>query len=337
LYLPTSGDSYSHEAPTIDVDGPKLAEQLRTMPQAPEGQDEEEPRGRRRGRRHRDEGPEEQVIGAFHKEKWAAILSTSSGASSSRGYGRRARGAGNMSSLSMMKMYDETSPQMMVMTMAGDLLPHAVWRSVARPQEGRFKVIEYQMRNVMIESAQMSASNEMPTESISIGFQHIAIRYVTLNVADGKIVEDSKGSWDTEAHKGAREGKMSVPSLKSLCKETISENQELFDSRSLQKLPRTVLDELDIGKRDAENKVPLRGRRLLVTADKLTETGLKFKEIFVKQLNTHALKSAVAEKLGIKVEKIEGVFKISDLFLTEVETNEQVEDLSENEQLFVAV
>jgi len=276
------------------------------------------------------------AIEDFYKARtdWFAIYSLSSGASS------RGRETGSMSDLSMMKKYNAASPQMWIMTMAGEVLPFALFRSVAAPSDGKFKVIEYDMKGVTISSCQMSGSSggdDAPMESLSVDFQKISIRYLTINVADGKFLEDSKGSWDVEGKKGAREGKMAVPSLKALCKKSINDSIFLFDQRSLQKLPRSILDDLDIGRISAESRVPLRGRRLLVSADPLKEGGhIKFKEIFVKQLTLEALRAAIAQKLQTKA-AFQGIYLLGDTSLIEIENNEQVEDLAENTQLYVAL
>lgn len=44
------------------------------------------------------------------------------------------------------------------------------------------------------------------------------MRHITINVDDGKFLEDSKGSWDGESKKGEREGLFNVLPLKALCK-----------------------------------------------------------------------------------------------------------------------
>lgn len=63
----------------------------------------------------------------------------------------------------------------------------------------------------------------------------------------------------------------------------MTENVDLFDSRTLSKLPRSILEELELSHIEANLKVPLKGRRLLVTSEDETKRAAKYREVFVKK------------------------------------------------------
>lgn len=64
------------------------------------------------------------------------------------------------------------------------------------------------------------------------------------------------------------------------------QNVDLFETSQLSKLPRSILEELDL-RISTQTRLPLRGRRLLfVTEEVEPPKRPRFRELFVKQLTT---------------------------------------------------
>jgi hypothetical protein len=245
-----------------------------------------------------------------------------------------------MQDLSMTKYSDLSSPQMTVMVMAGEVLPHGILRVVSMPEDGKLKIIEFVMKNVQISSISTGGSGgeDRLTENITITFNNIFMRHVTINNADGKFLEDSKGTWDSESKKGAREGVFSVQSLTTICKKADTDNVELYDTRMLAKLPVAILVELDLQHVTAQTKLPLRGRRLLFTADEINEgKRTRYREFFVKKLTVQALVAAAAAVQNVAPDKVKGAYAVVGDSLLLIERNEQVEDIGEDSHIFLAL
>jgi len=326
----------------IDLDGPVIANAIHTyQPPEENNENDDDGGGRRRGRGRGRDDPNSQAIESSHKDRhgWIPILAWSHGASSSSS--RYSRGGGsNMQDLSMTKYCDNASPQMTVMVMVGEVLPHGILRVCYMPEGGKFKVIEFVMKNVQISSISTGGSGgeDRLTENITITFSSIFMRHVTINVEDGKFLEDSKGSWDGESKKGEREGLFNVRALKDLCKKAVLDNVDLFDTRALARLPRPVLEELELTSISAQLKMPLKGRRVLFTTDE-HEDGkrTRFREVFIKKLTVDAVHAAVAAVLKIDVKKIKAAFALNGSVLVQLEREDQVEDLAEASQIFIAL
>jgi len=224
--------------------------------------------------------------------------------------------------------------------MVGEVLPHAILRVTYNPSEGKFKVIEMVLKNVQISSISTGGSGgeDRLTENITVTFSSIFLRHVTINVADGKFLEDSKGSWDGETKKGEREGRFTVQSLKNIVKKAVSDNMDLFDTRTLAKLPRPILEELDLSHISAQLKVPLKGRRLLFTTEEAKEgRRTRFREVFVKKMTVAAAIASIAAVLKIEVAKVKGVYQLGDSALVQLERDDQLEDLAESSHIYAAL
>jgi len=341
LYLPITPACNIDDPPLIDQDGPKIAHAVHTF-QPPQRNDEEnEEGGGRRRRRRAEDDPGLQAVESAHKDRpgWIPILAWSHGASSSSG--RHSRGGqSNMQDLSMTKYSDNASPQMTVMVMVGEVLPHGILRVTYNPADGKIKVIEMVLKNVQISSISTGGSGgeDRLTENITVTFSSIFMRHVTINVADGKFLEDSKGSWDGETKKGEREGRFTVQSLKSIVKKAVSVNIDLYDTRALAKLPRPILEELDLSHISAQLKVPLKGRRLLFTAEEAKDGHrTRFREVYVKKLTVAAVLASIAAVLKVETAKVKAVYLLGDSALVQLERDEQVEDLAESDHIFGAL
>jgi len=280
------------------------------------------------------------AVEGVHKDRagWISILAWSHGASN--GSTRYGRGGSSMQDLSMTKYSDNASPQMTVMVMVGEVLPHGILRVVYPPDEGKVKVIEFVMKNVQITSISTGGSGgeDRLTENVTISFSQVFMRHVTINIADGKFLEDSKGAWDGDTKKGERDGVFNVVSLKNLCKKTVTGNVDLFDSRALAKLPRAILEDLELTHVTAQNKMPLKGRRLVFTTEEITDAKrTRFREMFVKKLTVDAVKAAAAAAGGFQASAVKGVYSVATSSLILLDKNDQIEDLPENGELFIAL
>jgi len=330
------------DPPTIDTDGQVIAHGIHTFqPPAEEPENPDDGGGRRRGRRRRfGDNPEMVAIENAHKDRpgWISILAWSHGASN--GSSRYGRGSSNMQDFSMTKYSDNASPQMTVMVMVGEVLPHGILRVVYAPDDGKVKFIEFVMKNVQISSISTGGSGgeDRLTENITVQFSSVFMRHVTINIEDGKFLEDSKGQWDGETKKGDRDGVFNVLPLKTLCKRAVTSNVDLFDSRALARLPRAILEELELSHITAQLKLPLKGRRVVFTTDEIDQAKrTRYREAFMKKLTVDGLKAAVSAVIGVGAATIKGIYGVSSSALILLEKPEQVEDLSEGAELFVAL
>jgi len=243
-----------------------------------------------------------------------------------------------MQDLSMTKYSDNYSPLMTVMVMVGEVLPHAFLRVCYKPQNGAFKVIEMGLKGVQVTSISTGGSGgeDRLTENICLSFQSMFMRHVKINIADAKFLEDSRGSWDGEKNEGHREGLFNVLPLKHLVKKFVNSNVDLFDQKKLSSLPKSVLEELDLGHLSVKNVLPLKGRLLLVTDEKLEENvrNNHFREAYLKQLTVEGLKSTIAALYKVTADKVKSVYRISSGLIL-VENNDQVWALGDSEHLQV--
>jgi len=210
-------------------------------------------------------------------------------------------------------------------------------------ETGTVTVIELFLRGVQIESLQSSGSSggdDTLTESISLDQQAITIRHCKFKVEDGSIVEDSRAFWDCEAKKGEREGRFLVPKLKSLAAKAFEENSKLYDQRDFLKLPKHLIKELNVDFDENQFKLPVRGRRLLITKDEpKKDERPRFKEIYVRPLTIAAIKKTVAQRFKVPLEKIHGVFQFEGSLMTMVELSQDVQlhEVKDGSYLHVAI
>lgn len=68
----------------------------------------------------------------------------------------------------MTKYCDNASPQMTVMVMVGETLPHGILRVNYMPEDGKFKVIEFVMKNVQYDSPRLASPPSRPQDLLHL-------------------------------------------------------------------------------------------------------------------------------------------------------------------------
>jgi len=338
LYLPVDPKCDVENPPVIEVDAPNVAAIMRA---ASENQEEnQEDNG---GWGHREQDPRLEAGRKFHTTRpgWMEIMSLSHGCSQTHRISRGGTGgSGSMSDLSMMKYFDLNSPQMTVMCMGRELLPHGVLRLVDQVDEekGTFTVVEMMLQGAQITSIQTSGSSgglDTMTESLSLEMAQYTVRFLKIKLEDGTIVSDSSGFWDLDAKKGQRDGFFAVPRLKSLASKALEENQQLYEPRQLLKLPKALREDLSLNFNPNQFKVPVRGRRLLFTREEPKKGDrCRFKEIYVRDLTLNGLKAAATARFGAPAK---GLFQFEGTMHTmvEVTVDAQCQDVSDGSLLHV--
>jgi len=138
---------------------------------------------------------------AYSSKNAFELYSFSWGASNPVTIGSATAGMGggkvSISSFNIMKKTDNASPQLFQACAAGTHYPQAT--VIMRKAGGKqLTFIEYDFKEVMIESIQWSGSSggdDTPSESVSIAFGHVDIKY-TPQKADGTQGTANPASWD---------------------------------------------------------------------------------------------------------------------------------------------
>jgi type VI secretion system secreted protein Hcp len=130
------------------------------------------------------------------------ILSFSFGASNSAVFGPGSSGGesragrADVSSVSIMKVLDKTSPTLFADCVTGDYIDSVdvqYFKPMGTKQDVYFKI---HMEKVVITSVQLSGSNENPTESVSFAFAKVKVSYNPEK--DGKLQGFVDKGWDVE-------------------------------------------------------------------------------------------------------------------------------------------
>ena len=134
-------------------------------------------------------------------EKQIAVLSFSWGGSNPSTIGVTGGGGGGkgtVSSLSVMKKADGSSPKFYQKCMEGEHIPKAVLTLNKAGGKASVDFIKYELEHVYISSVQYSGSeggDDAPTESVSIDFGKLTYTYTPQN-ADGTKGSAIIGQWD---------------------------------------------------------------------------------------------------------------------------------------------
>lgn len=112
------------------------------------------------------------------------ILSFSWGGSQVSSAGTRSAGSGagkvELADFSVTKHYDKSSPQLFKALVAGTHSPTAVLSAVKAGAGGK-PFLKITFDELFVTSVQISATDELPTESVSFSYKQIKIEYSTQN------------------------------------------------------------------------------------------------------------------------------------------------------------
>jgi type VI secretion system secreted protein Hcp len=136
-------------------------------------------------------------------EKQIEIYSFSWGASNptSVGPGGSGLGAGrvSVSSFNIMKKSDATSPKLFQACCTGTHIPKATVTMRKAGGESPVNFLVYEFEGVMVESVQWSGSSggdDTPTESVSLAFSKVSIRYTPQAAKGTAAPKPIEGAWD---------------------------------------------------------------------------------------------------------------------------------------------
>jgi type VI secretion system secreted protein Hcp len=142
---------------------------------------------------------------ATGNEKWIEIFSFSWGASNpttvSPGSSGLSAGRVSVSSFNIMKKTELSSAKLFAACCGGQHFETAkVQMKKATGIDGGQKVfLEYDFTDVMVESIQWSGStggDDTPSESVSLAFAKVAIKYYQQNTGTGAMEVKGNASWD---------------------------------------------------------------------------------------------------------------------------------------------
>ncbi len=138
-------------------------------------------------------------------DKYIEIYSFSWGASNSTtvgpGSSGLAAGRASVSSFSVMKKTEKSSPSLFAACCAGQHYKKAevVLRKATGTDGGQKPFLKYTFEDVMVESIQWSGSSggdDTPTESVSFAFAKVKIDYYKQDEATGSMASAGNASWD---------------------------------------------------------------------------------------------------------------------------------------------
>ena len=116
------------------------------------------------------------------------ILSYSVGGIQVSSAGTRTAGSGagkvDLADFSVTKHYDKSSPQLFKALCAGKHIPKGIFSSVKAGAGGK-AFLKFSFEEMFVTSVHVSATDELPTESISFSYKQIKIDYLT---------QDAKGT-----------------------------------------------------------------------------------------------------------------------------------------------
>ena len=101
---------------------------------------------------------------------WGASNPTTTGARSGLSAGRVA-----ITELTVMKMFDRSSPKLFELVTKGTHAPAAVL--IVRREKDGYEYLKITLNDVRVSALQFSAANERPTESVSLSFGKVVLEY----------------------------------------------------------------------------------------------------------------------------------------------------------------
>jgi len=326
LWIPVAGEQT--EAPTIDKPE-KIVKAYSGIPSTDDTGDDNQI-----GRQNND--PLETLLKDAHPaaEGWVEVLAWSHGCSNSSTHTHRTKSA-NLQDISITKWQDKSSPGLMVMVMRSEVMPKVVLRILSPVKGDVFHVTEIEFNNANITSISLGGSGgeRRLTENISISFQAVLFRVLTINKITGDVVSQSKGFWDDQTKEGIRAGKSSVASLRTLSQSVVAEYVHMFERPDLARLPKNILTNIGIEPSSLCTILPMRGRKILVTekrsGNQPEEEEEEYREVYVKTLTKRALFAAVAQKFSRPVDDIASINRVDDKCLVVLEADGQVKQLAE--------
>lgn len=131
------------------------------------------------------------------------VLSWSFGASNPVTIGSASSGMGagkvSLSSFSVMKMVDKASPMLFLACCSGSHFPKVSLECRKAGAADGKPYLVYEMTGVFIESVQESASSEEGTESVSMAFETVIMKYAPQK-DDGKLDTPIPAGWDVKGN-----------------------------------------------------------------------------------------------------------------------------------------
>jgi len=115
------------------------------------------------------------------------------------GTGGSGAGKVDLSDISFMKMYDKASPQAFKAMISGTHIKTGVL-SATKAGGGGKPFLKISLGEMFVTSQQVSASSEIPTESISFSYNTIKVEYSTQN-EQGILTAVGAVSYDLKANK----------------------------------------------------------------------------------------------------------------------------------------
>jgi len=147
------------------------------------------------------DGIDGESVDEKHKNE-ISVLSFSWGGSqttSVAGSGGSGAGKVNLSDFSIMKHYDKASPKVFKAMCAGTHIKTGTLTAVKAGGDGKpFMKIDF--KELFVTSHQVSASSEVPTESVSFSYNEIKVEYSTQN-EQGILTTTGAVTFDLKANK----------------------------------------------------------------------------------------------------------------------------------------
>lgn len=125
---------------------------------------------------------------------WGATQPGSPGTGASR-----SRGKVEIQDLNFVKNYDKSSPALFLACADGSHVKvvELVCRKAGKEQQ---EYLKYKLSDVLISSYQVSGSQGVPVDQVSLNFSKIEVEYKPQK-ADGTLDAAAKSGWDTTANK----------------------------------------------------------------------------------------------------------------------------------------
>jgi len=111
--------------------------------------------------------------------------------------GGLAAGKATLSDLSIMKLFDKSSPKLFGALTTGTHIANILLslRKGGGGASGGYTYLTYKLENAIVTGAHVSGGTEIPTESYSFAYQKITVEY-SMQGANGAVTSTGPNSWD---------------------------------------------------------------------------------------------------------------------------------------------
>jgi type VI protein secretion system component Hcp len=147
-----------------------------------------------------------------------------------------------LSDFSLTRHADELSPLFSVALLRNEIYPFFLVRSFSE-ENGVLSIMDYELRNASygrchifttniksliiycrIGSVSIGAGGGSPIETVSIAYEAIIMRYISVHIDKKEVLKSTRSFWDSATSTGSRDGPSNVPTLSQMCRSYAKKN-----------------------------------------------------------------------------------------------------------------